>query len=445
MLEAVRNAFRLPDLRQKLLYTFLILVAYRLAAHIPLPGVNREVLDQIFRSTDQNILLSLLNFFSGGALAQFSVMAMGVYPYITATIIMQLLTPIVPQLEELSREGEQGRQQLNRYTHYMTVPLAILQGFGQATLLSRPVGGAATGAVLEQWGFSGEALLPSLTILISLTAGTMLAMWMGELLTEQGIGNGVSLIIFAGIVASAPNQVRLLTQQGITQLMIFSVITVLTVALIVWVQEGQRRIPVQYGKRVRTMRGNRLMMVGGQSTYVPMRVNTAGMIPLIFAQSLLILPNTLASYFILRSDWIGTVANFFYTSFSPQNFLYWMIYFMLTVAFPYFYTDIMFRQQNLPDTLQKQGGFIPGIRPGPRTAQYLNSVLGRITLVGALFLGLVAVLPFLAGLVFGGGVGSFNTLIISSTGLLIVVGVVLDTMKQIEAQLMMRNYEGFIR
>ena len=445
MLEAVRNAFRLPDLRQKLLYTFLILVAYRLAAHIPLPGVNREVLDQIFRSTDQNILLSLLNFFSGGALAQFSVMAMGVYPYITATIIMQLLTPIVPQLEELSREGEQGRQQLNRYTHYMTVPLAILQGFGQATLLSRPVGGAATGAVLEQWGFSGEALLPSLTILISLTAGTMLAMWMGELLTEQGIGNGVSLIIFAGIVASAPNQVRLLTQQGITQLMIFSVITVLTVALIVWVQEGQRRIPVQYGKRVRTMRGNRLMMVGGQSTYVPMRVNTAGMIPLIFAQSLLILPNTLASYFILRSDWIGTVANFFYTSFSPQNFLYWMIYFMLTVAFTYFYTDIMFRQQNLPDTLQKQGGFIPGIRPGPRTAQYLNSVLGRITLVGALFLGLVAVLPFLAGLVFGGGVGSFNTLIISSTGLLIVVGVVLDTMKQIEAQLMMRNYEGFIR
>jgi preprotein translocase subunit SecY len=211
------------------------------------------------------------------------------------------------------------------------------------------------------------------------------------------------------------------------------------------VQEGQRRIPVQYGKRVRTMRGNRLMMVGGQSTYVPMRVNTAGMIPLIFAQSLLILPNTLASYFILRSDWIGTVANFFYTSFSPQNFLYWMIYFMLTVAFTYFYTDIMFRQQNLPDTLQKQGGFIPGIRPGPRTAQYLNSVLGRITLVGALFLGLVAVLPFLAGLVFGGGVGSFNTLIISSTGLLIVVGVVLDTMKQIEAQLMMRNYEGFIR
>lgn len=445
MLNAVRNAFRLPDLRQKLLITFGILVAYRLAAHIPLPGVNRDVLDQIFRSTDQNILLSLLNFFSGGALAQFSVMAMGVYPYITASIIMQLLTPIVPQLEELSREGEQGRQKRDNYTLYLTVPLAVLQAFGQATLLSRPIGGT-TGAVLENWGFAGEALLPSLTIIISLTAGTMLAMWMGNLLTEQGIGNGISLIIFAGIVASVPSQVRLLYQQGITQLLIFTVITILTVALIIWVQEGQRRIPVQYGKRVRTMRGNRLMMVGGQSTYVPMRVNTAGMIPLIFAQSLLILPNTLASYFILRDDIVGRVANFFFTNFSPQAFWYWAFYFLLTVAFTYFYTDIMFRQQNLPETLQKQGGFIPGIRPGPRTESYLNNVLQRITLVGALFLGLVAVLPYIAGVIFGGGgVNSYNTLVISSTGLLIVVGVVLDTMKQIEAQLMMRNYEGFIR
>jgi preprotein translocase subunit SecY len=444
MLDAVRNAFRLPDLRRKLLTTLGILIAYRLASHIPLPGVNREVLDQIFRSTDQNVLLSLLNFFSGGALSQFSVMAMGVYPYITASIIMQLLQPIVPQLEALTKEGDQGRQVLNRYTHYLTIPLAILQAIGQSTLLSRPFGGG-TQAVLTNWGFSGEALLPTLTIIISMTAGTMLAMWMGEMLTEQGIGNGVSLIIFAGIVASVPNQIRLLYQQGMTELLIFTVITVFTVALIVWVQEGQRRIPVQYGKRVRTMRGNRLVMMGGQSTYVPMRVNTAGMIPLIFAQSLLILPNTMASYFILREDWIGRVANFFYTTLSPQAFLYWLAYFLLTVAFTYFYTDVMFRQQNLPETLQKQGGFIPGIRPGPRTEAFLNNILSKITLVGALFLGLVAVLPYLAGLVFGGGGISTNTLIISSTGLLIVVGVVLDTMKQIEAQLMMRNYEGFIR
>jgi len=444
MLDAVRNAFRLPDLRRKLLTTLGILIAYRLASHIPLPGVNRDVLDQIFRSTDQNVLLSLLNFFSGGALSQFSVMAMGVYPYITASIIMQLLQPIVPQLEALTKEGDQGRQVLNRYTHYLTIPLAILQAIGQSTLLSRPFGGG-TQAVLTNWGFSGEALLPTLTIIISMTAGTMLAMWMGEMLTEQGIGNGVSLIIFAGIVASVPNQIRLLYQQGISQLLVFTVITVFTVALIVWVQEGQRRIPVQYGKRVRTMRGNRLVMMGGQSTYVPMRVNTAGMIPLIFAQSLLILPNTLASYFILREDWVGRVANFFYTTLSPQAFLYWLAYFLLTVAFTYFYTDVMFRQQNLPETLQKQGGFIPGIRPGPRTEAFLNNILSKITLVGALFLGLVAVLPYLAGLIFGSGGSSTNTLIISSTGLLIVVGVVLDTMKQIEAQLMMRNYEGFIR
>ncbi len=444
MLDAVRNAFRLPDLRRKLLTTLGILIAYRLAAHIPLPGVNREVLDEIFRSTDQNVLLSLLNFFSGGALAQFSVMAMGVYPYITASIIMQLLQPIVPQLEALTKEGDQGRQVLNRYTHYLTIPLAILQAIGQSTLLSRPFGGGSQ-AVLTNWGFSGEALLPTLTIIISMTAGTMLAMWMGEMLTEQGIGNGVSLIIFAGIVASVPNQIRLLFQQGIAQLVVFTLITIFTVALIVWVQEGQRRIPVQYGKRVRTMRGNRLVMMGGQSTYVPMRVNTAGMIPLIFAQSLLILPNTLASYFILRDDWVGRVANFFYTTLSPQAFLYWLAYFLLTVAFTYFYTDVMFRQQNLPETLQKQGGFIPGIRPGPRTEAFLNNILSKITLVGALFLGLVAVLPYLAGSIFGIGGDSTNTLIISSTGLLIVVGVVLDTMKQIEAQLMMRNYEGFIR
>jgi preprotein translocase subunit SecY len=444
MIEAVRNAFRLPDLRQKLLISLGILIVYRFAAHVPLPGVNREVLDTIFRSTDQNILLSLLNFFSGGALAQFSVMAMGVYPYITASIIMQLLTPIIPQLEELSKEGEQGRQKINQYTHYLTVPLAVLQAFGQATLLSRPI--VASEPVLTQWGFSGPNLLPTLTIIISLTAGTMFAMWLGQMLTEQGIGNGISLIIFAGIVASVPSQVQLLWQQGITQLVIFSVITVLTVALIVWVQEGQRRIPVQYGKRVRTMRGNRLMMVGGQSTYVPMRVNTAGMIPLIFAQSLIILPNTVASYFMLRDDWLGRIGNFFFVAFSPQNVIYWLSYFLLTVAFTYFYTDIMFRQQNLPDNLQKQGGFIPGIRPGPRTESYLNGVLRRITLVGALFLGLVAILPYLAGVIFGGGaLNNYNTLVISSAGLLIVVGVVLDTMKQIEAQLMMRNYEGFIR
>lgn len=449
MIEAVQNAFRLPDLRKKILVTIGIIALYRLAANIPLPGVDRDALDQIFRSNDSNVLLNFLNFFSGGGLSHMGVMALGVYPYITASIIIQLLQPLVPALDALQKEGDAGRIKLNQYTLYLTIPLAILQAIAQATLLSRPGSGGLV--VLPNWGFTGSNLLPTLMIIVGMTAGTMFGIWLGQLITEQGIGNGISLIIFAGILASIPYQLLVLWQQPIL-LILFLIITVLTIALIVWIQEGQRRIPVQYGKRVRTVRGNRMMMVGGQSTYVPLRVNTAGMIPLIFAQSLLILPSTLASYWVSAPGFLGSVANFFYTTFSPSHFLYWLLYFLFTVAFTYFYTDVMFRQQNLPETLQRQGGFIPGIRPGPRTEQYLNGVLGRITLIGALFLGFVAVLPYLVSLLARSlGAGStqtltgYNSLIISSTGLLIVVGVVLDTMKQIEAQLMMRNYEGFIR
>lgn len=448
MLEAVRNAFRLPDLRQKLLITFGLLTFYRLAANIPLPGVDHNALASIFEQND-NILLNMLNFFSGGGLSRMGVMALGVYPYITASIILQLLIPIIPALEELSKEGDSGRAKINQYTLWLTIPLAVLQAIAQGTLLSSTAAGNV--AVLPSWGFSPGELFPTLTIIIGMTAGTMLGVWIGQLITEQGIGNGVSLIIFAGILSNVPYQLRLLSQNWVL-LLVFIIVTIATIILIVWVQEGQRRIPVQYGKRVRTMRGNRMMMVGGQSTYIPLRVNTAGMIPLIFAQSLLILPSTLASYFIGRTDWVGAIANTIYQFFSPSNFFYWLFYFLLTAIFTYFYTDVMFRQQNLPETLQKQGGFIPGIRPGPRTEQYLNGVLSRITLVGALFLGFMAVLPYLVGsladAIFGGGTGvltSYNSLIISSSGMLIVVGVVLDTMKQIEAQLMMRNYEGFIR
>ncbi len=447
MLEAVRNAFRLPDLRQKLLITFGLICLYRLAANIPLPGVNQDALAAMF-SQDSNILLNLLNFFSGGGLSRMGVMALGVYPYITASIILQLLIPIIPALEELSKEGESGRSRINQYTLWLTIPLAVLQALAQGTLLASQGGSVS---VLPNWGFTGGDFLPTVTLIIGMTAGTMMGVWLGQLITEQGIGNGVSLIIFAGIVSNIPHQLNLLAQAP-AMLIVFLIVTLIMIGVIVWVQEGQRRIPVQYGKRVRTMRGNRMMMVGGQSTYVPLRVNTAGMIPLIFAQSLLILPSTLASYFVGRTDWIGSIAGTFSTFFSPQNFVYWLLYFLLTVAFTYFYTDVMFRQQNLPETLQKQGGFIPGIRPGPRTESYLNGVLQRITLVGALFLGLIAVLPFvvtsIGSLLFGASAGlltGYNSLIISSSGLLIVVGVVLDTLKQIEAQLMMRNYEGFIR
>jgi preprotein translocase subunit SecY len=446
MLEALRNAFRLPDLRRKLLVTLGILLVYRLASHIPVPGVDRQALSVIFQS---NQLLGLLNLLSGGALQNFSVMAMGVYPYITASIIMQLLQPIIPALSRLAKEeGDAGRNKLNQYTNYLTIPLAALQAFGQSSILAQSAGGS--GPVLREFGF-GAYPLATTAIIFTLTAGTMLAMWLGQIITQEGIGNGVSIIIFGGIIAGMPQNVqRTAVEGGFGQLLVFAVVTVLTVAVIVVVQEGQRRIPVQYGKRVRAMRGNRLMVVGGQSTHVPMRVNSAGMIPLIFASSFLIFPSTIASYFVGSSvGWISAVATFIYQFFSPQYNWYWILYLVLVIGFTYFYTDVVFRQQNLSETLQKQGGFIPGIRPGFNTEQYLNRVMSRITLVGALFLGFVAILPWLVHLVLVGGAAasraSTSTLLISSTGLLIVVGVVLDTMKQLEAQLLMRHYEGFIR
>jgi preprotein translocase subunit SecY len=444
MIEAVRNAFRLPDLRRKLLITLGILVIYRLTAHIPVPGVDRGALAQIFQS---NQLLGLLNLLSGGALQNFSVMAMGVYPYITAQIIIQLLQPIIPQLEALAKEGEAGRNKLNQYTNYLTIPLAALQAFGQSSLLAAS-NASQSGPVLTEFGFA-QYPLATISILATLTAGTMLAMWFGQLITQEGIGNGISIIIFGGIIAAMPQNIqRTWVEGGLVELIVFLAVTVLTVIVIVVVQEGQRRIPVQYGKRVRAMRGNRMVVVGGQSTHVPLRVNSAGMIPLIFASSFLIFPSTIASYFTYSATpWIASVANFIYRTFSPSANLYWILYFVLVIAFTYFYTDVVFRQQNLADSLQKQGGFIPGIRPGQNTEVYLNRVMQRITLVGALFLGLVAILPWITHLIFGGGASraATSTLLISSSGLLIVVGVVLDTMKQLEAQLLMRHYEGFIR
>lgn len=436
MLTALRNAMRLPDLRNKILITLGILAIYRLAAHFPIPGVDQAALKQLF---SDNALLGFLNMLSGGALSNFSVLAMGVYPYITASIIMQLLMPIIPQLDALNKEGDQGRQKLTQYTNWLTIPLAILQAFGQATILQRA-------GVLPEFGFSASNWLGTVTILIALTAGTFFAMWLGELITEQGIGNGVSLIIFGGIVAQLPRNIgQLIQNQQYLLLLVFALVTIATVIVIVIVQEGQRRIPVQYGKRVRAMRGNRLMVVGGQSTHVPLRVNSAGMIPLIFAQSLLLFPGTVASYFQSVEGFVGDIAGTISRLFNPASSFYWIFYFVLVIAFTYFYTDVIFRQQNLADTLQRQGGFIPGIRPGKRTEDYLNAILGRITLVGALFLGLVAILPWLVGLLTGQNVASSTTLLISSAGLLIVVGVVLDTMKQLEAQLLMRHYEGFIR
>jgi preprotein translocase subunit SecY len=440
MIEAIRNAFALPDLRRKIVFTLLILVVYRAAAHIPVPGVDPTALRNFLETGgDASTIVQFLNLLSGGALVNFSVMAMGVYPYITASIIMQLLTPLIPQLQELSKEGEQGRNKINMYTHWLAVPLAFLQAYGQVFFIQSSVPG-----ILTDFGF-GINPLTTIAVLATMTAGTMVAVWMGELITEQGVGNGVSIIIFGGIVAQMPNQIaNFVSRQEWGNLLLFALITVATIAVIAFVQEGQRRIPVQYGKRVRGTK-----VYGGQSTHIPLRVNSAGMIPLIFAQSIMIFPSAVAASFqTSENQFISNLATGIVTwvSPNPQSWPYWIFYFLMVVGFTYFYTDVIFKQQNLAENLQRQGGFIPGIRPGKRTALYLNTVLQRITFVGALMLGGVAILPWLVNIIPGVSQSGSQTqaLLITSTGLLIVVGVVLDTMKQLEAQLLMRHYEGFI-
>jgi preprotein translocase subunit SecY len=429
MIDSMVNAFKIPDVRRKLLYTFGILVIFRFIAHVPVPGVNPDRLRDLFET---NQLIGMLNLFSGGAMSNFSVAAMGVYPYITATIIMQLLIPMVPRLQELSKEGEAGRNKITQYTHWLTLPLAALQAIGTGSLLASSQLG-----VIPSFNLIA-APLSTLSIVISMVAGTMLLIWLGERITENGIGNGISIIIFGGIVATLPGMViqTLFAGTNYVGLAVFAVIGLLIVAAIVVVQEGQRRIPVQFAKRVRGQR-----MYGGSSTHIPMRVNSAGMIPLIFAMSIMLFPGTVASYFIYSGNsMVAGVAGFFNSVFNPAHVVYWLLYFFMVVGFTFFYTIVIFQQQNIAESLQKNGGFIPGIRPGRPTGEYLNKVLLRITWFGAIFLGLVAVTPFLVQ-----GITGVQALTLSSTALLIVVGVVLDTMKQLEAQLLMRHYQGFIK
>ena len=439
MLQSLKQAFGLPDLRRKLLFTLMILVIFRLAAHVPVPGLNRAALDSFFSGTGAGAdAARMINLLSGGALENFSVVAMGVYPYITASIIIQLLTPLIPSLEELQKEGESGRNRINLYTYWLTIPLALLQAVAQVALLN----GSSAGGDQQVLDFGAQYPLNTLTVLIALTAGTMFALWLGERITEQGIGNGVSIIIFGGIITGVPQS--LLNLLGsITGLIVVLAITVLTVGAIVIIQEGHRRIPVQYGRRVRGTR-----VYGGQSTYIPLRVNSAGMIPLIFANALMIFPAMMGGLLVnIQQDnlaWLRGIGDKLAVWFAPGTSpIYYLVYFILVVLFTFFYTDVVFRQQSLHETLQRNGGFVPGIRPGKRTEDYLNTVMHRITLVGAVFLGLVAVLPFIVGQVTGQNANT--SLLINSTGLLIVVGVVLDTIKQLEAQLLMRHYEGFIK
>lgn len=434
MLQAVINAFKIPEIRRKILFTLAMLVLFRLIASVPVPGVDREGIRSYIET---NQLLGMLNLFSGGGLNNFSIVALGVYPYITATIIMQLMTPIIPRLNELSQEGQQGRNVIDRYTHYITIPLALLQGYGQMLLFSSDQGGN----LIENFGlFDRDTFLPTAALLITLTAGTMLLVWIGELITENGIGNGISVIIFGGIVASLPGAVwGLLTgndlQTNLMGTLAFALIGLLTVVGVVLINEGQRRIPVHHAKRVR---GNR--QYGGTNTNIPLKVNSAGMIPLIFAVSIMVFPGMVAN-FLSGSNvgWVRDVAVNLSTWMSPDTVPYNIIYFVMVIGFTFFYTVVVFQQQRIPESLQRQGAFIPGVRPGKNTAAYLQKVLTRITFVGALFLGVIAVLPFIASRITG-----VESLLLSATSLLIVVGVAIDTMRQLESQLMMRNYEGFI-
>jgi preprotein translocase subunit SecY len=429
LLQAMIDAFSLPDLRRRILITLGILIIFRFVAHVPLPGVDLDALRELF---SQNALLGMLDMFSGGAMRRLSVAAMGVYPYITASIVMTLLVPIIPKLREISQEGEAGRDKINRFTHWLTVPLAGLSGYGQLVYL-------------QHEGVVGSAaILPMISMVMSMIAGTMFLVWLGERITEHGIGNGISIIIFAGIVAGLPEMIQqgFLAKENFAGLAFYIVIALATTVFIVYFIEAHRRVPVQYSKSV--FRGGRMYRQAG-STHIPLRVNTAGMIPLIFAMSLVIFPGVVANYFAAPTGADPNFANFIVSLFNPNaalplGLVYWALYFLLTIGFAFFYTMVIFEQQDLPNTLQRQGGFIPGIRPGPHTKEYLDGVIKRITWAGALFLAIVAVIPFVARTV-----TDVQVIQLSSMGLLIVVGVVLDTMKQMEAQLVMRRYEGFIK
>ena len=431
LLQAGIDAFQQPEIRRKILFTLAMLLVFRFFAHIPVPGVDPERLRQTF---EQNAILGFMNVFSGGALRNLSVVALGVYPFITATIIGQLGGNLVPRLRQLQQEGEAGRAQVRRYMTYMTVPLAAFQGYAQLIVIQQ-LGG------VSNIGFTGGAALTTFATIFSMVAGTMFLVWLGELITENGIGNGVSIIIFGGIIAGLPatlGQGALAGAAGVRNLFILGALTIAVVWLIVLFQEAQRRIPVQYARS--TFRGGRMYRQQGQS-HIPLRVNSVGMIPLIFAFSIMIFPPAVAQFVASSVDvgWIRNAAEFLQDGMSPSNAPYWAVVFLLVVAFTFLYTTVVFQEQNLAENLQRQGGFIPGIRPGRPTQEYITRVLTRITWGGAIFLGLVSVMPFLAT-----GLVNSTAVQVSASGLLIVVGVVIDTMRQLEAQMMMRNYEGFI-
>jgi preprotein translocase subunit SecY len=427
VLTGFQNIGKIPELKRRIGATLLLLAVYRIGAHVPTPGINNEALAAFFKAA-QSTLLGLFDMFSGGALSQLSVFSLGIMPYISASIILQLLTVVIPHLERLSKEGEAGRKKITQYTRYGTVILSIIQGFGIAFGLEGMTGPGGEMVVLHPgWGFR-------LITVVTLTAGTAFIMWLGEQITERGIGNGISLIIFAGIVAGIPNALvnsLRLSRSGEMSIFVIVMLVVLMVAVvgfIIYVERGQRRIPVQYAKRVVGRR-----IYGGQNTHLPLKINTSGVIPPIFASSIIMFPATVASF--INVPWVKSIAD----AMGPGHWAYNVLFVGFIIFFCYFYTAIVFNPLDVADNMKKHGGFIPGIRPGRSTAEYIDRVLSRVTLGGALYVSVVCVLPsiliqqFKVPFYFGG------------TALLIVVGVAMDTVSQIEAHMLTRNYEGFLK
>jgi preprotein translocase subunit SecY len=417
MFSWLANAWRVPELRRRVLFTALILAIYRLGSWIPAPGVDPNAVQDYF-SDQGGTVLGLLNLFSGGALSQFAIFALGIMPYVTASIILQLMTVVVPKLEQLQKEGEAGYAKINQYTRYLTVVLAAAQALGYAYLFKRQ-------GVLEAG--TGRVFL----IVLTLTAGTTLLMWMGELITKRGIGNGISLLIFASIIVALPTGISAWYYGGTMEKLFLPLIAVAIIVAIVFIQEGQRKIPIQYAKR---MIGRR--MTAGGSTYMPLRVNMAGVIPIIFAAAVMAFPPTIGQYFPQTQGFVNE-------HFTPNSLTYLFLQGFLIVIFTYFYTAVQFNPVDQADQLRKHGGYIPGIRPGPPTAQYLDRVLTRLTLPGSLYLAIVATLPNL--FIIYGGFSQVTAGALGGTSVLIAVGVALDTMRQMESQMMMRSYEGFLK
>ncbi len=419
MLATLKNALKIDELRHKILFTILMIFFFRLGVHIAVPGVNSEVFAKL---VEENALFGFFDIISGGAFKSFSIFAMSITPYINASIIMQLMTVVIPKLERLSKEGEEGRKKITQYTRYLTVVLAFVQAIGTSLAIKGAIQNPSV------WSY--------LIVAITITAGTALLMWMGEQITEKGIGNGISLIIFAGIVSRLPSALVSIVEYlragtvGIFSVLMLLIIAIVVIACIVVVQQGQRRIPVQYAKRVVGRR-----VYGGQSTHLPLRVNQAGVIPIIFASSILMFPEQIARWFSgnVVADWLLNAFGWG----KPLNVI---IYGLLIIGFTYFYTAVIMNPVDMADNIKKYGGFIPGIRPGKPTAEYISRVMGRITLAGAIFLALVAILPNFVMMATG-----IPNIHFGGTALLIAVGVALDTMKQIESHMLMRSYQGFIK